>query len=144
MKTRNWTIPLLGLFLAAPLVALTGCGERAIAVVPVSGKVLFQGQPTPGAQVVLHPVAKDPKRVFSATGKVQDDGTFKVGVNVDGDGAPPGEYVATVQWFKVVQSEGGSGPGPNVIPAAYSDPGQSPLKVTVKDGPTELEPFQLR
>jgi len=144
MKTRIWTIPLLGLLLAVPLVALTGCSERPIPVVPVSGKVLFQGQPAPGAQVVLHPVSKDPERVFSATGKVRDDGTFKIGVNVDGDGAPPGDYVATVQWFKPVQTDGGAGPGPNVIPASYSDPAQSPLKVTVKDGPTELEPFQLR
>ena len=144
MKTRNWMIPVLGLILAAPLAALTGCGEKAIPVVPVSGKVLFQGQPAPGAQVVLHPVVKETDRVFSATGKVQDDGTFKIGVNVDGDGAPPGEYVATVQWFKVVQSDGGSGPGPNVIPVTYSDPAKSPLKVTVKNGPTELEPFQLR
>ena len=144
MKTHSWTIPLLGLILAVPLAALTGCGERAIPVVPVSGKVLFQGQPAPGAQVVLHPVIKDAERVFSATGKVQDDGTFKIGVNVAGDGAPPGEYVATVQWFKVVQTDGGAGPGPNVIPATYSDPAQSPLKVVVKDSPTELEPFQLR
>lgn len=144
MKTGNWPISLLGLLLAAPFGALTGCSEQPIPVVPVSGKVLFQGQPAPGAQVVLHPVAKDPERVFSATGKVRDDGTFKIGVNIDGDGAPPGEYVATVQWFKPVQTDGGAGPGPNVIPATYGDPAQSPLKVTVKDGPTELEPFQLR
>jgi hypothetical protein len=49
-----------------------------------------------------------------------------------------------VQWFKPVQTDGGAGPGPNVIPATYSDPAQSPLKVTVKDSATELEPFQLR
>ena len=141
VKTHHWWI---GLILVAPLAALTGCGEKAVAVVPVSGKVLFQGHPAPGAQVVLHPVTKASEQVFSATGKVRDDGTFKIGVNVDGDGAPPGEYVATVQWFKPVQTDGGAGPGPNVIPATYSDPAQSPLKVTVKDGPTELEPFQLR
>jgi hypothetical protein len=138
---RQATAGMLGLLLAT---VLTGCGERTIPVVPVSGKVLFQGQPAPGAQVVLHPVTADPSKVFAATGKALEDGTFKIGVNVAGDGAPPGDYVATVQWFKVVQSEGGSGPGPNVIPKDYGDPARSPLKVTVKDGPTELEPFQLR
>lgn len=123
---------------------LTGCGEQTIPVVPVSGKVLFHGQPAAGAQVVLHPLTADPKKAFSATGKAQEDGTFRIGINAADDGAPPGEYVATVQWFKIVQSEGGAGPGPNVIPKNYGDPARSPLKVTVKESPTELEPFQLR
>lgn len=125
------------------LLALSGCGEKGIHTVPVSGKVLYRGQPAPGAQVVLHPVSRDPKQPFSATGSVQENGDFKIGVNATGDGAPPGKYVATVQWFKVVQTEGGAGPGPNVLPAQYGSVETSPLKVIVNEGPTELPPLEL-
>ena len=111
---------------------------------PVSGKVLVGGQPAAGAQVVLHPVVRSADQAFSAIGKVQEDGTFRISAFGKDDGAPPGDYVATVQWFKVVATDGGAGPGPNVIPVDYSDPVRSPLKVTIQDGPTELEPFQLR
>lgn len=130
--------------LAVMLFAFSGCGERLLPVVPVSGKVLVKGQPAAGAQVVLHPVSADPEQVFSASGKVQDDGTFKIGLHTADDGAPPGEYVATVQWFKLVQTEGGAGPGPNVVAQEFGDPKRSPLKVTVKNESTELAPFEVR
>ena len=94
--------------------------------------------------MVLHPVSGGRNGTFSANGKVQDDGTFKISAFGKDDGAPPGEYVATVQWFRLVQTEGGAGPGPNVLSPEFSDPTGSPLRVTVKDGPTELAPFQLR
>ncbi len=126
------------------LVAMSGCGEAKLPVVPVAGKVTFQGQPAAGAQIVLHPVNSGSEQVFSATGRAQSDGSFKIGVHKEGDGAPPGEYIATVQWFKVVQNEGGSGQGPNVLPRIYSDPKNSPLKVTVQNAPTDLAPFDLQ
>jgi hypothetical protein len=137
MSSKGFTV------LGVVLLALSGCGEKRIPTVPVSGKVLYRGQPAPGAQVVLHPVTRDPEQLFSATGSVQEDGAFKIGVNAAGDGAPPGEYVATVQWFKVVQTEGGAGPGPNVLPPQYGSVETSPLKVIVNKGPTELPPLEL-
>ena len=94
--------------------------------------------------MVLHPVAAPADQSFSAVGKVQEDGTFKISAFGKDDGAPPGQYVATVQWFKVVQTDGGAGPGPNVLPTEYGDPARSPLKVTVSDAPTELHPFELK
>src|SRR5688500_8562528 len=77
---------------AMGLLVLTGCGEKRIHVVPVSGKLTVQGQPAAGAQVVLHPVAADRDEPFAAVGQVQNDGTFKIGVYDRDDGAPPGEY----------------------------------------------------
>lgn len=125
------------------LLTLSGCGEKRIHTVPVSGKVTYRGQPAAGAQVVLHPASVDPQRKFSATGRVQDDGTFKIGVNAAADGAPPGDYVATVQWFKLIQTDGGTGQGPNVLPAKYGSPETSTLKVKVNEEPTELPPLEL-
>jgi hypothetical protein len=134
-----FTLPAL-----AALLVVSGCGEKGLHVVPVSGKVVVQGQPAAGAQVVLHPVGAKVDQTFSAVGKVQDDGTFKISAFGNGDGAPPGEYVATVQWFKLVQNDGGAGPGPNVIPRDYGDPARSPFKVTIKNAPTVLDPFEVK
>jgi hypothetical protein len=133
-----------GLTLAVGLLLLSGCSEKRITVVPVSGKVTYQGAPAAGAEVVLHPVGAKEDKTFSATGKVKDDGTFKIGVYDEADGAPPGEYVATVQWFKVVQTDGGVGRGPNVLPKEYSRAESSPVKVTVENGPTELKPIDVK
>jgi hypothetical protein len=125
-------------------VALAGCGgETRIPVVPVSGTIKFQGQAPAGAQVVLHPVTKSNDKSIAPAGTVKDDGTFQISAYDAGDGAPPGEYVATVQWFKIVAEEGGSGRGPNVLPAKYANPETSPVKVTVRPEPTQLEPIDI-
>lgn len=133
------------LFLATigVLLTLSGCGEKGIHVVPVSGKVTYRGQPAVGAQVVLHPVSVNAQQAFSATGRAGDDGTFKIGVNAPGDGAPPGDYVATVQWFKVIETAGGTGPGPNVLPAQYGAAATSPFKLRVNEEATELPVLEL-
>jgi hypothetical protein len=144
MNTDSIVTRTLALAIVLGSLAVTGCGEKGLHVVPVSGKVVVQGQPAAGAQVVLHPVAAKADQTFSAIGKVQDDGSFKISAFGKDDGAPPGEYVATVQWFKVVQNDGGAGPGPNVIPRDYGDPARSPFKVTIKDEPTVLQPFEVK
>ena len=54
-----------------------------------------------------------------------------------------GDYVVTVQWFKLVTDDGGSGAGPNVMPKEYASPTTSPVKVSVKGGPTEIPPIAI-
>ena len=135
------TLPLLA------ALALTGCGsgEPRVPVVAVTGKISYYGQAPAGAQVVLHPVAKSAESDVAPSGVVKDDGTFQISAYEQGDGAPPGEYVATVEWFRVVASgEGGGGRGPNVLPAKYASPEFSPLRVTVKAESTQLEPIDIR
>ena len=122
-----------------------GCkSETRVPVDPVSGKLSFQGQPPAGAQVILVPAAgsKLPPDL-AASGTVNEDGTFQIDTYAKGDGAPAGEYVATVQWFKLVNTDGGTGKGPNVIPAKYASATTSPIKVTVGKGPTEIPPVDL-
>jgi hypothetical protein len=124
---------------------LAGCsGEARVPVHPVAGKVSFNGQVPEGAQVVLHPRGHTLPPDVVAQGIVRNDGSFKVGVYQADDGAPPGDYVATVQWFKVVASEGGGGRGPNVIPKTYSDPATSPIQVSVKEGANSLPPIEIK
>jgi hypothetical protein len=123
---------------------LTGCGgEKELPVAPVSGKVIFKSETPVNALVVLHAVTKS-DAPFAPSGKVASDGTFKITTYKPNDGAPPGEYVATVVWNKEVTGEGGTGAGPNVLPPKYAKPDTSPFKVSVKPGPNELTPFEIK
>ena len=109
---------------------------------PVSGKVTYQGQPPVGAQVVLYPVNNVGAAGVAPTGIVLDDGSFKITAYDPNDGAPQGDYVATVQWFKITKDA--AGPGPNVIPKKYTNPKTSPIKVTVATGgPTQIQPITI-
>ena len=129
------------LMLAASLVIAAARVKSAVAVFPVSGKVTFQGSPAAGAQVVLHPVNSSESNDVAPTATVQNDGSFAITAYDPGDGAPEGDYVATVQWYRFSKELGG--PGPNVIPAKYASPRTSPIKVCVKGGLTEIQPIIL-
>jgi hypothetical protein len=134
---------LLALISLAGFFVSVGCNsEVRVPVFPVTGKVTYQGQTPVGAQVVLHPVIYTGPDSITPIGTVLDDGSFKVTAYDPGDGAPQGDYVATVQWFKITKEAGA--PGPNVIPKKYADPKTSPIKVTVAGGgPTEIPPITI-
>jgi hypothetical protein len=123
------------------LTMLVGCGESRIEVVPVSGRVTFAGQPPAGAQIVLHPANTSNPSDVAPSGRVGNDGSFTITAYEQGDGAPPGEYVATIQWYKIDPKEGI--PGPNVIPEEYAKAATSPIKVTVNQAPTVLQPITI-
>jgi hypothetical protein len=136
--------PILVLFVLPALLVASGCGEARIPVFPVTGKLSFQGKPPVGARVVLH--AADPSDIddVAPSGAVQSDGTFAITAYEPGDGAPQGDYVATVQWFKVIGDAGGSAPGPNVLPKMYASPATSPIKVSVAGGPVQIPPIVIK
>jgi hypothetical protein len=123
------------------LVFISGCkSEVRVPVFPVAGKVTFKGQPTAGAQVVLHPVKPIDTHDVAPTGIVGNDGSFTITAYEPGDGAPQGDYVATVEWRKFVDG----GAGPNVLPKEYSSPATSPVKVSVQNGPTNIPPIAIK
>jgi hypothetical protein len=124
---------------AAVLVPLASCGS-SVKLYPVRGKVFYDGQPAEGATVVFHRKggpADSPK----PSGTVGADGSFALSTHPHGDGAPAGDYEVIITWYPP-NSRGAENPK-NKLPARYTDPAQSGLKATVRDGPTELEPFQL-
>ena len=153
MKSVNASLPLffrrsslslpLGLLFVP---AVVGCGESKVPVSPVAGKITV-GKETPvGANIILHPQGHTLPEGVSAVGKVGEDGTFSVSIYDLGEGVPAGEYVATVQWFKIGKPTA-AGEDPlvqDVIPKQYSSPNTSPIKVTVKPEPTQLEPIVIR
>ena len=130
------------LFLLASAAALVGCGESWVEVFPVSGTVKVDGQAPQGAQIVLHPVTPAGPDAVAPTGSVNADGSFAITSYTTGDGAPPGEYTATIQWYKFDEKLGG--PGGNVLPPEYATPKTTPIKVSVQaGGPTQLEAITI-
>jgi hypothetical protein len=124
------------------LAGSSGCGEARVPVYPVTGKVTFQGKPPVGAQVVLHSVNPTAANDIAPTGTVKSDGSFAISAYDDGDGAPQGDYVATIQWFKIIPEQGGR--GPNVLPARYASAKSSPVRVSVSGSPTNVDPIIIK
>jgi len=146
-ELRESVVALAVFLVVAAGMALAGCsrsGPQRAETHPVQGKITFQGQPIGGAFVVLHPKEAATPEVPTATALVQPDGTFAVSTYDSADGAPVGEYVVTVQWQKLAKSGGDFVPGPNLLPAKYSDPATSNVIVQVAAGRNELPPIALK
>jgi hypothetical protein len=125
--------------------SLTSCGSKEPPVYEVRGQILFNGKPVPHAFVALHPLdATQPGSVHpSAT--TDENGCFILSSYHAEDGAPPGEYVATVVWRKPKQLDpDASVQGPNLLPARYSKPATSDLRVIVKPGSNEEQYLRLK
>jgi hypothetical protein len=131
----------------AAFAALAGCSDEGpkLPVFPVKGAVQFEGEPAAGAFVAFHPKspAKPGQEPLRSAAQVQPDGAFEVTTYTQGDGAPAGEYAVTVQWTKLIKQGKDAVAGPNVIPPIYGSPDSTPLKVTIKEGPNQLEPFAI-
>ena len=59
------------------------------------------------------------------------------------DGAPDGDFVATVFLVEETEVDGERQTGPNVLPAVYSKPETSPLKFKITSSTRELAPLEL-
>lgn len=93
------------MLIVAALLLASGCSEATperVATFPVEGAISFKGQPIPGAFVALHPRSPLPD-VPPPRASVTADGGLKISTYDGGDGAPEGEYVLTVEWFKPVK-----------------------------------------
>jgi hypothetical protein len=102
---------------------------------PATGHVYFEGQAVPGAYLVFQSLDKDrPPRADAITGP---DGSFTLSTYTANDGAPTGEYAATVVWRKPFFDETGQ-PGPNLLPARYASTSSSGLKFTIKSGKNDV------
>jgi hypothetical protein len=140
---RFWNGVFKSASLASVMTLVAGCGEATVPVFPVTGSVNFKGKPPGGALIVLSSTTGGAEG-FAPTATVKDDGSFAITSYQPGDGAPQGEYVATLQWFKVVNDAGGSGPGPNVLPKEYASAKSSPIKISVGSGPTQVPPIIIK
>jgi hypothetical protein len=124
------------------LMSFNGCAEKRVPVYPVAGKVSYKGQPPVGATVVLHSVKSGQTSDVAPSGTVKDDGSFAITSYEPGDGAPQGDYVATIEWYRYQKELGGA--GPNVIPPKYVSAKTSPVKVSVVGGPAQIAPIIIK
>ena len=133
-------------FLTALTTLSAGCSQNE-KLNPVQGKVLLQGQLLAGALVSFHAenFADNTPTAFT-----KEDGTFSV-MTGDIAGAKAGTYKVTVMCQVPTKappeggmSFGGMGETEDRLKGAYANRNQSKISVTIKDGPNQLEPFDLK
>jgi hypothetical protein len=133
--------------IAITLATLAGCGHGDASRVPVhptTGAIKFRGQPVSGAFVSLHPRGDTSTGVPSPRATVGPDGNFALSTYDGQDGAPAGDYVLTVQWFKPIRQGNDLVGGPNVLPRKYASANTSDLIVKIAAGENRLVPIQIR
>lgn len=131
---RSWSAAALTGLLALA----AGCGGSA-GLVPVSGTVRLDGQPL--AQASLRFVPDGDARTHWGTALTGADGKYRVMGPQGQDGLAPGPYKVTVS--RLLRKDG-TPPPANVppiesdatesLPAIYSHPDRTTLKVTVEPG----------
>jgi len=107
---------------------------------PVLGRLQIGKQLPTGAQLVFHPVDMQLPDQAVPRATTRQNGSFVLSTFGTDDGAPEGEYIVTVQWFRIGKD---GAPGPNVLPAHYARADLSPLRVTVHAGRNELPPLEI-
>ncbi len=123
---------------------LCGCGaeqEPRPALQPAQGKLLINGEPAPGAMLVLSPADG---KTLNARGSrpranVGEDGTFQVTTYQSGDGAPAGEYLVGILWFDNPDS---SHPW-DQLGNKYANPETTGIRISIQEGENQLEPIAI-
>jgi len=149
-RGRRAAIVLVGL-LTVSLAA--SCGKSRpelkgkLPLFPVTGKVTMNGQPMPGAIVILHPIFAFPAGAAPQRPRAtaEDDGTFKLSTYASQDGAPAGKYYVTVSWKGSVEGVTSEQQAdlPEKAPESFQDPKTSGLIVQIKEGENTLPTWDL-
>jgi hypothetical protein len=115
---------------------------------PVQGKVLYQNEPLGGALVSFHPDGPPDVNLEPPVGLTKADGTFQLATGKD-DGARAGHYTVTIicsEIPKTAQKGFSTGGVESVdrLKGAYANMETSKIKVEIKSGSNQLEPFDLK
>ena len=132
-------------FLTIALI-FSGCGKPPHQLVPISGKVTYNGKPLPFGCVKFQPETGQ-----WARGTIQSDGTFKMVTPGEGDGAAVGINKVSITCFEnqdPAKQKNGAGMGMvlgrSLIPKKYSSFDTSGLTIDVVDGNNEPAIFDLK
>lgn len=125
----NRSVRVCFVLVGALLVGLPACtGEPR--TFPVKGTVMYNGKPVPKGTVLFTPVSGGP----TATGELNEEGTYRLTTYKPGDGAVLGEYrVAIMAMEGPLQGDPPIAPPP-IIPDKYSSLALSDLKANVHEG----------
>lgn len=140
----GWSVPMMALLAMA-----FGCNGSAM--VPVSGKVTFEGAPVPQGTITFFPQAGG----RPATGQIQSDGSYVLSSLEPGDGVPPGDYAVAIEARRVhggapvpasleeeIAGVGAGGAPARIewlVPIEYSSAQSSGLTATVTPGESQID-----
>src|SRR5262249_17329233 len=99
---RRWSLALSPLLPALLLVSCQRSDPKPLSA--VKGRGVFKGQPVHQALVVFHPVGDYTGAAVRPHAIVSKDGTFTLSTENTEDGAPPGKYGVTVEWWLTATS----------------------------------------
>jgi hypothetical protein len=133
------------LIVPALLLTCLGCGNSG-GQFPVTGNVLYRGEPAAGATVTFLRKAADSRKESPVQGVVREDGSFVL-AGPDGPGALPGDYVVLIEWKEGAGKTKGRAPAlsaPDRLKGRYLDPINPVLTAKVEPSKNELPPFELQ
>ena len=114
-----------------PLMALLGgCGDSGIETYPVTGLVVLQDDtPVKFGRIEFYHADHD----LTASGTIQEDGTFELGTYSEADGAPAGKHAVAITQL-IMLGESGITPHDHGthIASHYSDYDSSGIELTVE------------
>ena len=120
--------------------------------VSVKGQVLYQGKPIEGAVVTFHPKGGDDLKAHHPSGLTDKDGNFTLSTPA-GEGAPVGDYVVTVNWYRpveqaaakkaVISTEMPAAPPDYFKGKPYASRDHTKLEAKITPDTKTLEPFRL-
>jgi hypothetical protein len=134
------------LFLASASLSLSlsSCGNDRKKVYPVHGSVLDKSRhPAAEAFVVFHPLNGTDSDPNKPRAYVKEDGSFQLTTYTDGDGAPAGEYVITIEWKARPKSSFDNRFAKDRLGGRYNKVGESKLRATIEKGKNELPAIVL-
>ena len=118
------------------------CGRSGL--YPVSGKVMYKGEPAAGASVHFIRQGGNPMNEHAIMGIVEADGSFTLVCGHLGSGAPPGEYDVLIEWKQVThQAKGQPQKGADKLRGRYCNAARPLLHAVVKAEANDLPPFEL-
>lgn len=149
-----WTLPRsrLAILVAAAfaVIGLPSCGgdgRVAHKVYPVKGKILVNGKPENEVQIVLNRTYED-KNPVAPQGLTNEKGEFQITSYFANDGAPEGEYVATIEWRERSGVIKANFDGPDRLGGAYAKPDVTKslpgFIIKVERKPVDLPTFELK
>lgn len=123
------------------ILACVGCGEDWQAeTYPAGGQITINGEPAAGAVVELHSIGEQPdERNSRPWAIVQEGGSYTLSTYEKGDGAPVGEYAATVRW----PPETSQPTLADRLSGKYSKPAGSEWNFVITEGDNELPPIEI-
>jgi len=75
--------------------------------------------------------------------QVKRNGSFQLSTYASYDGAPAGRYAVTIVYPSPEKKVDGENAGPDLLRGRYGDAKTTPLRVEIKEGTNEMEPFNL-